>query len=66
MDAINRGAALLTLFLAALSLIVGVVGALGFLAAGWREQWWLGLVRGIGWLIVWAVLAWFITPVRPW
>jgi uncharacterized membrane protein len=66
MDAINRGAALLRLFLAMLSLVVGVVGAFGFLTSGWRELRWLGLVRSIAWLIVWALLAWFITPVRPW
>jgi hypothetical protein len=65
-ETMARGEALLTLFLAALSLIVGVVGALGFLASGWRDQLWFAVVRGIGWLVVWALLAWFITPVRPW
>ena len=65
-DTIGRGEFLLTLFLAILSLIVGVVGALGFLGSGWRTQGWFGFARGIVWLVAWAALAWFITPVRPW
>jgi hypothetical protein len=65
-DATGSGGTVLTLLFGAFSLFIGIAGGLGFLADGWREHRWLGVVRGIGWLIAWALLGWLISAPRPW